>query len=93
MKIIGSEAVRQYVPADKLLIFQVKESWEPLCAFLNLPVPDRPFPHVNDREMILRRFKMLQLGLTWLPLGAAAALGLIFLRLLRHKLQPASKQA
>jgi hypothetical protein len=34
------------VPADKLLVFNVKEGWEPLCAFLNCPVPAKevPFP-------------------------------------------------
>jgi hypothetical protein len=27
------------VPPDKLLVFNVKEGWEPLCTFLNRPVP------------------------------------------------------
>ncbi len=38
------------VPADRLLVWSPKEGWEPLCAFLELPVPDAPFPHVNDSE-------------------------------------------
>ena len=35
--------------ADKhrLLIFEVKEGWEPLCKFLGKPVPDVPFPKVR----------------------------------------------
>jgi len=39
-------------PADKLLVFEVSEGWEPLCKFLNVPVPaaDVPFPHVNDSQ-------------------------------------------
>jgi hypothetical protein len=36
------------VPADDLLVFDVAEGWAPLCAFLDVPVPDQPFPRVND---------------------------------------------
>lgn len=35
-------------PKDKLLVFDVKEGWDPLCKFLNLPVPEQKFPHEND---------------------------------------------
>ncbi|GLJ32261.1 hypothetical protein SUGI_0649320 [Cryptomeria japonica] len=44
------EAVKTYVPAHKLLIFNVKEGWPRLCNFLGVPLPpaDLPFPHVND---------------------------------------------
>ena len=44
-----SDAVQAAVPADRLLVYQVKEGWEPLCAFLGKPVPDEPFPRTNDR--------------------------------------------
>jgi hypothetical protein len=40
--------VRATVPADRLLVFDVADGWPPLCAFLGVPVPDEPFPHVND---------------------------------------------
>ena len=44
-----AEAVRETIAPDRLLVFDVKEGWEPLCAFLAVPVPeDEPFPHVND---------------------------------------------
>lgn len=74
-----TEEVKQHVPPGKLLIFQVKEGWEPLCTFLDVPVPDVPFPHVNDRETMLRRFRLLQIATIWLPLGVAL-LGLLLLR-------------
>jgi hypothetical protein len=45
-----NEEVKNYVPPEKLLVYSVKEGWEPLCAFLGVPVPDVPFPHLNDRE-------------------------------------------
>jgi hypothetical protein len=45
------EEVKQHVPPEKLLIYDVKEGWEPLCAFLKVEVPtDTPFPHLNDRD-------------------------------------------
>lgn len=41
--------VRAAVPAEKLLVFDVAEGWEPLCTFLDVPAPDTPFPHHNVR--------------------------------------------
>ncbi|KAE8158554.1 P-loop containing nucleoside triphosphate hydrolase protein [Aspergillus tamarii] len=41
------ELIKQLVPARHLLIFHVREGWEPLCEFLGQPVPSTPFPHVN----------------------------------------------
>ena len=44
------EEVKKYVPPEQLLVYNVKEGWEPLCAFLGVEVPgDKPFPHLNDR--------------------------------------------
>ena len=43
------------IPADRLLVYEVTEGWEPLCAFLDLPVPDVPFPNTNDRASYLKR--------------------------------------
>lgn len=42
--------VKAYVPADKLLVFDVREGWEPLCKFLGVPVPNEPLPHLNKKE-------------------------------------------
>ena len=39
------------VPKDRLLVFEVKEGWEPLCKFLGVPVPEEPFPNLNDTKM------------------------------------------
>ncbi len=44
-----NDAVKATVPADRLLTFQVKEGWGPLCDFLGVPAPDEPFPRTNDR--------------------------------------------
>ena len=42
--------VQRTIAADRLLTYDVAEGWEPLCAFLNVPIPDEPFPHVNSTE-------------------------------------------
>lgn len=44
-----NEAVKTTIPADQLLVFEVKEGWGPLCEFLKVPAPDDPFPRTNDR--------------------------------------------
>ena len=45
-----TEAVIAGIPADRLLVYEAKQGWQPLCAFLGVPVPDAPFPRVNSRE-------------------------------------------
>jgi hypothetical protein len=47
--IAHNEAVKAAIPAGRLLVYQVKEGWGPLCAFLGKPVPDEAFPRTNDR--------------------------------------------
>ncbi|HZT95279.1 MAG TPA: sulfotransferase [Chloroflexota bacterium] len=42
--------VQQYVPKERLLVYEVKQGWEPLCSFLGVSVPEEPFPHVNDTK-------------------------------------------
>jgi hypothetical protein len=49
------DAVKAAVPAERLLVWEVGEGWEPLCEFLGVPVPAEPLPHENDRETFLQR--------------------------------------
>ncbi|KAF2170352.1 hypothetical protein M409DRAFT_51405 [Zasmidium cellare ATCC 36951] len=35
---------------DRLLEYKMGDGWEPICQFLELPVPAKPFPHVNESE-------------------------------------------
>jgi hypothetical protein len=53
------DAVKAAVPADQLLIYEVKDGWSPLCAFLDMPVPDDPFPRTNDRSEFWDRISKL----------------------------------
>lgn len=43
-------AVQAELAPERLLVFDVSQGWEPLCAFLGKPVPGEPFPHVNDSQ-------------------------------------------
>ena len=60
---------------DRLLVWQVKEGWGPLCHFLGLPVPKEPFPNVNDNPSMLKRINLMKrivLG-TWVFTAAGVA--------------------
>ena len=47
------------VPREKLLVYNVKEGWDPLCKFLGVNVPDHPFPRKNNsQEMVATNQKM-----------------------------------
>jgi hypothetical protein len=51
------DEVKAAIPPERLLVFEAKQGWEPLCEFLELPVPEGDFLHINDsdatREIIL----------------------------------------
>jgi hypothetical protein len=68
--------VQRVVPPERLLVYDVKQGWEPLCRFLNVPVPDKPFPHLNDtaefQQMVRRRERKARL-----QVGLAASLALL----------------
>jgi len=43
-----TQEVRDTIDPARLLVFDVKEGWAPLCRFLQVPIPDEPFPRLND---------------------------------------------
>ena len=45
-----NDAVRATIPADRLLEFEVRQGWGPLCEFLGTTAPDEDFPRSNHRE-------------------------------------------
>ena len=60
-----NEEVIRHVPPERLLVFDVKQGWEPLCKFLGVPVPDVPFPHLNDAaefKRMIRKIRITQIG-------------------------------
>ena len=68
-----NEEVKRRVPAEKLLVFEVKEGWGPLCEFLGVPEPDKPFPRLNDAAQMRRRIRAVQA----LSLAVPAVLALL----------------
>lgn len=48
-----NRTVQQTLPAERLLTYDVAQGWEPLCAFLGVPVPDEPFPRINAQQELL----------------------------------------
>lgn len=46
------ERLKNAVPLESLLIYNIREGWDPLCRFLGVPVPDFPFPREDSYSMI-----------------------------------------
>ena len=63
--------VRELTPPDRLLEYKLSNGWEPLCKHLGKPVPDEPFPYLNESEWfdemiaILLKVRLLRLVKTW----------------------------
>jgi hypothetical protein len=45
-----NQFVKDNAPADRLLVFDPAEGWEPLCTFAGCAVPATPYPRVNTTE-------------------------------------------
>jgi hypothetical protein len=61
-KVIGNfndynQQVYKTVPKERLLVYDVKSGWEPLCKFLNVPVPLIPFPNSNTKDEFVHQVK------------------------------------
>jgi hypothetical protein len=48
-------AVQAEIPARRLLTFDLREGWGPLCCFLGAEVPDMPFPHTNSSKAFVEQ--------------------------------------
>lgn len=55
------ESAQRHVPADKLLVLDVRDGWGPLCEFLGLAdMPDEPFPHVIESTVLTRKVRRMR---------------------------------
>src|SRR5262249_32107074 len=43
-----NEEVRRTIDQKRLLVFEAKDGWGPLCRFLGVPEPSEPYPRLND---------------------------------------------
>jgi len=79
--------VQDHVNAKQLLVFNVKEGWEPLCRFLDCDIPAEPFPHaVNDTKFM----KRLKRGFTvavysWIPIAVSVGAGVMYYGMTRSR--------
>ena len=69
--------VKRSVPEDRLLIFSPKEGWDPLCRFLDVPVPEIPFPRLNDSNFFKAYLKVVTIGSHLVVLGLPMLFGLL----------------
>ena len=81
-----NEEVKQRVPAERLLVYEVKEGWGPLCEFLGAAVPEgKPFPHLNDAESFRRMVRRLSVLAVAAPVVAIFLAGISLRRLRRRR--------
>jgi hypothetical protein len=53
-----NEDVKRTVPADRLVVYEIGQGWDPLADMLGVEAPDEPFPHLNDTESFRQMFGM-----------------------------------
>jgi len=70
------EEMKAKIPAERLLVFNVKEGWKPLCDALGLPIPNQPFPNVNDTKTFQTYIRMSK-NISWGIFIAAVTIPLI----------------
>lgn len=52
----NNEKVRDIIAKDRLLVFTPAQGWDPLCKFLNVPVPATAFPKSHARDEFWAHF-------------------------------------
>ena len=79
-----NEEVKRRVPKERLLVYEVKEGWKPLCEFLGVKEPDKPFPRLNDAAEIQRLILVVRVLSMAIPAALALIVGSAALALLRR---------
>ncbi len=64
--------VRAEIAPERLLVFSADQGWGPLCAFLGLVPPDRPFPNVNSGGEMASRMRRVNMMRPKAPLLATS---------------------
>jgi Sulfotransferase domain len=77
-----NEEVKRHVPSERLLVYNVREGWGPMCEFLDVPEPEEPFPRLNDAAQLRRGMKAVRALATVAPVALALSIGaaLVLLR-------------
>ena len=61
------ELVKTVFPEERLLVHSAKDGWQPLCDFLGVPVPDEPYPWLNESINFKRNLRIIK-AVKWMPL-------------------------
>ena len=80
-----NEAIERRVSAEKLLVYEVKEGWGPLCAFLGVEVPYEPFPHLYAAAEMQRMIIGVRVLSVTAPTALILLLGIAIFALLRRR--------
>lgn len=79
-----NEEVKRRVPPGRLLVYDVRQGWGPLCEFLGAPEPEGPFPRLNDANQMRRGIRAIQAIATAMPIFLALLLAGILVLLGRR---------
>ena len=52
-----NDLVRSLVPLERLLEYEAKQGWGPLCEFLGKEVPEKEYPRTNDTKQFVQTVK------------------------------------
>jgi hypothetical protein len=69
-----ADEVRAHVPAEQLLEYRISDGWEPLCEFLEVPVPTEPIPHRNQRDKFIAQLSKM---MSRLPVFSSTSTSLV----------------
>ncbi|MDT0555514.1 sulfotransferase family protein [Patiriisocius hiemis] len=56
------QEVINFLPKEKLLVYEVSQGWGPLCSFLGKPIPTNEFPHLNKKEQFKKMLGAMVTG-------------------------------
>ena len=76
-----NEEVKRRVPVERLLVYEINEGWGPLCDFLGVEEPEKPFPHLNDTHTFRKRIRWRIIFALAAPIAGVSLAGLALLRL------------
>jgi hypothetical protein len=73
---VHNQRITDNVSKDRVLVVRLQDlDWEPLCKFLDKPVPDEPFPRMNDGAAAEKVARTIFAGLIlrWIVILATTA--------------------
>lgn len=79
-----NEEVKRRVPPERLLVYEVKEGWGPLCEFLGVEEPANPFPRFHEAAETRRVIRAVRVFSVVMPTTLALLVGIAALMMLRR---------